>query len=59
MSESILTIGHDYKKWRNKDGLLHRIDGPKEYYLYDKILTEEEFNTITDLIQRKLIWGGK
>ena len=33
------------------------VDGLKLYYLYGKHLSEEEFNTIPDPIQRKLIWG--
>ena len=46
-------------------GMRHREDGPayighdgrKVWFLYDKAVTEEEFNTVTDRTQRKLIWG--
>jgi hypothetical protein len=49
------------------DDELHRLDGPaiesangtKEWWLYGNRITEEEFNEITDPVQRKLIWGGK
>jgi hypothetical protein len=48
------------------DGKWHRENGPsfehgrtneKYWFLYGKQVTEEEFNEITDSVQRKLIWG--
>jgi hypothetical protein len=57
-------MGGIYFEWR-QNGKCHRETGPaagwytgdKMWYLYDKKLTEEEFKSITDPLQRKLVWG--
>jgi hypothetical protein len=59
-----LEMEYGTKMWF-KDGKRHREDGPaiewhsgrNEWFLYGKPIIEEEFNSITDSIQRKLIWG--